>query len=42
MNGVVVVKFSENIIIPKQYNEFDETILAVRVVPDTSKDNLNF
>ena len=39
MNGVVVVQFSENVIIPKQYNEFDDTILAVKVVPDTSKDD---
>ena len=39
MNGVLVVQFSENVIIPKQYNEFDDTILAVKVVPDTSKDD---
>ena len=42
MNGVVRVQFSENVIIPKQYNEFDDTILAVRVVPDTSHEDVNF
>ena len=42
MNGVVRVQFSENVIIPKQYNEFDDTILAVRVIPDTSHEDVNF
>ena len=42
MNGVVIVEFSENVIIPKQYNEFDDTILAVRVIPDTSHEDVNF
>ena len=42
MNGVVIVQFSENVIIPKQYKEFDNTILAVRVVPDTSHEDINF
>ena len=42
MNGVVVVQFSEYVIIPKQYNEFDDTILKVQVILDTSKDDENF
>ena len=42
MNGVVVVQFSEYLIIPKQYNEFDDTILKVQVVLDKSKDDENF
>ena len=38
MNGLVYIQFSENVIIPKQYDEFDGTILAVRVFPDKTNE----
>ena len=34
MRGVMTIEFSEPLIIPDKYSEFDDSILGVRVIPD--------